>query len=165
MQWAAPYWAPPPPPPPLDWSMFTLHPRALPHHRGDPFCTPMKQTSNFVSALVNCRGKSVFSLMWIGKLLPRRNCLKKVWSMDKTLVGTEESAGASIWRCSAKKVFWKIAQKSQKRYLCWSLFLMKFYSFQEHLFCRISVNSCFRISLVLGVYSLFWCPFRGGGRL
>ena len=36
----------------------------------------------------------------------------KVWSMDKTLVGTDESAGADILKCSVNKVFWKIAQNS-----------------------------------------------------
>ena len=96
--------------------------------------------------------KSVFSLMCVGKLLPRRNCRnnihvnfrinyckknlhfdtlsgetpiisiinnkrkkmkekpEKVYSMDKTLLGTEESAGAVIPSCSVNKVFWKIAQ-------------------------------------------------------
>ena len=77
-----------------------------------------------------CQGKFVFSLMCVNKLLRRRNCLnnihvnfwinycnyiitiinnkretinkktKKVCSMDKTLVGIEESAGAVIQRCS-----------------------------------------------------------------
>ena len=40
--------------------------------------------------------------------------MNKVWSMDKTLVGTEESAGAVIQRCSVTKVFWKIAENSQE---------------------------------------------------
>ena len=38
----------------------------------------------------------------------------KVWSMDKTLVGTKESAGRVIWRCSLNKVFKKIVLNSQK---------------------------------------------------
>ena len=33
--------------------------------------------------------------------------------MDKTLIETEESAGAVIQRCSVTKVIWKIAQNSQ----------------------------------------------------
>ena len=32
--------------------------------------------------------------------------------MDKTLFGTEESAGVVIWRCSVNKVFAKTAQNS-----------------------------------------------------
>ena len=36
----------------------------------------------------------------------------KVWTMDKTLVGTKESAGAAIRRCSVNKVFWKSAENS-----------------------------------------------------
>ena len=51
----------------------------------------------------------------------------KVRSMDKTLVGTEESAGRVIWRYSLNKVIKKIVLNSQK-YLCWSLILMKFQS-------------------------------------
>ena len=43
---------------------------------------------------------------------------KKVWSMDKVLGGTEESAGAVIWRCSVNKGFWKIAQNSQENNTC-----------------------------------------------
>ena len=43
--------------------------------------------------------------------------------MNKTLV---ESAGAVILRCSVNKVLRKIAQNSQEKHLCWSLFLMKF---------------------------------------
>ena len=39
---------------------------------------------------------------------------EKVWSMDITLVGTKESAGAVIWMCSINKVFWKIAENLQK---------------------------------------------------
>ena len=38
----------------------------------------------------------------------------KVWSMDETLVGTEESAVAVIRRCSVNKAFWKILQNSQE---------------------------------------------------
>ena len=34
--------------------------------------------------------------------------------MDKTLVGTEESAGAVIRKCSGNKVFSEIAQNSQE---------------------------------------------------
>ena len=30
---------------------------------------------------------------------------RKVWSMDKTLVGTDESAGRVIQKCSVNKVF------------------------------------------------------------
>ena len=41
--------------------------------------------------------------------------------MNKILVGTKESAGAVIWRCSVNKIFRKIAQNSQK-----NIFLMKF---------------------------------------
>ena len=33
-----------------------------------------------------------------------------VWSVDKTLVETEESAGAVIRKCSVNNVFWKIWQ-------------------------------------------------------
>ena len=40
--------------------------------------------------------------------------------MDKTLVVTEESAGAVIERCFVNKV------AENRRYLCRSLFLMKF---------------------------------------
>ena len=36
----------------------------------------------------------------------------KVWSMDKTLVGTEESAVAVNRRCSVNKTFGKILQNS-----------------------------------------------------
>ena len=40
--------------------------------------------------------------------------MNKVWSVDRTLVRTEESAGAFIRRCSVNKVFKKIAQDSQE---------------------------------------------------
>ena len=40
--------------------------------------------------------------------------MRKVWSMDKTLVGMEQSAGAVIWRCSVNMVFRKISQNSQE---------------------------------------------------
>ena len=40
--------------------------------------------------------------------------MNKVWSMDRTLVRMEESAGAVIRRCSVNKVFKKIAQDSQE---------------------------------------------------
>ena len=36
--------------------------------------------------------------------------MNKVWSMAKTLVGTEQSAGAVIQRCSVNKVFRKVVQ-------------------------------------------------------
>ena len=39
---------------------------------------------------------------------------KKVWSMDKTLVGTEESAVAVNRRCSVNKTFWKILENSRE---------------------------------------------------
>ena len=39
---------------------------------------------------------------------------KKQKQMDKTLVGTEKSTGALIWRCSVNKVFRKVVQNSQK---------------------------------------------------
>ena len=38
----------------------------------------------------------------------------KVWSTDKTLVGTEESAEAVNWRCSANKALRKIAENPQE---------------------------------------------------
>ena len=38
----------------------------------------------------------------------------KVWSMDKTLVGMKESAGAVIQSCSVNKAFWKIEENSQE---------------------------------------------------
>ena len=37
----------------------------------------------------------------------------KVPSMNKSLVGMEESAGAVIERCSVNEVFWKIVENSQ----------------------------------------------------
>ena len=40
--------------------------------------------------------------------------MNKVWSMDKILVGMEESARAVCHRCSVNKVFWKIVENSQK---------------------------------------------------
>ena len=39
---------------------------------------------------------------------------KKLWPKDKTLVGTEETAGAVIQRCPVNKVFWKYTQSSQE---------------------------------------------------
>ena len=39
---------------------------------------------------------------------------KKVWSVDKTLARTEESAVAVDQRYSINMVFWKIAQNSQE---------------------------------------------------
>ena len=111
---------------------------------------------------------------------------KKVWSMDKTLVGMEESAEAVIRRCSVNKTFWKILQNSQKIPVLESIFnevsglencsyiekqlqqrwLQKriLRTFYEHLFCRISANGSFWIN-VFGVYIPFWSPFRGGGRV
>ena len=46
--------------------------------------------------------------------------------MDKTLVGTVKSAGAVIRRCSVNKIFLKNCRKFTGKYLCQSLFLMKF---------------------------------------
>ena len=48
------------------------------------------QPSKFVSAPDSCRGfcqgKSIFSLMYVGKLLPRRNCLNNIHvNLDKLL--------------------------------------------------------------------------------
>ena len=40
--------------------------------------------------------------------------MEKVWSMNKTLVGTEESAGAVIRRCSVNKGLRKIAQNYEE---------------------------------------------------
>ena len=42
-----------------------------------------------------------------------RKKMKKVWSMDKTLIVKERSAGAVTQRCSVKG-FWKIAHNSQE---------------------------------------------------
>ena len=42
----------------------------------------------------------------------------------KILVGTEESAGAVIRRCSVNKAFWRIAENSLRKYLNQSIFLM-----------------------------------------
>ena len=39
---------------------------------------------------------------------------RKAQSMDKTLVGTEESAGRIIQKCSVNKVFWKITHNLLK---------------------------------------------------
>ena len=39
---------------------------------------------------------------------------KTLWSMNKTLVVTEESAGAVICKCSVNKAFWQILQNSQE---------------------------------------------------
>ena len=111
---------------------------------------------------------------------------KKVWSMDKTLVGMEESAEAVIRKCSVNKTFWKISQNSQKIPVLESIFnevsglencsyiekllLQRWLqqrilrTFYEHLFCRISANGSFWIN-VFGVYIPFWSPFRGGGRV
>ena len=53
----------------------------------------------------------------------------KVWSIDKTLVGMEESAGAVIRGCSVNKMFWKIVENSlrkiHRKIPYWSLYLMK----------------------------------------
>ena len=45
--------------------------------------------------------------------------MKKVYSVDKSLFGMEELAGAVLQRCSVNKVLWKIAQ-----------ILMKFQAFR-----------------------------------
>ena len=41
--------------------------------------------------------------------------MKKVWSINNTLVVTDGSAGAIIWRCSVNKVCWKIVQNLQEK--------------------------------------------------
>ena len=51
---------------------------------------------------------------------------KKVRSIDKTLVGTDELAGTVIQKCSTYKPFLENYAKFTGKYLCWSLFLMKF---------------------------------------
>ena len=56
----------------------------------------------------------------------KKEKMKKVWSMDKTLVGTKESAGVVIRRYSVNKVFLESVAKCTGKYLCWSLFLMTF---------------------------------------
>ena len=140
--------------------------------------------------------------MCVKKLLRRRNCLnnihvnfwinycnyiitiinnkretinkktKKVCSMDKTLVGIEESAGAVIQRCSVNQVFMKSCAKLIGKYLCWSLFLTKFQVFRPEIlskrlqqrcvcvnfekFCRIFLKICKQLLLnQLGIRSIF----------
>ena len=98
-----------------------------------------------------CRGKSVFFVMWVGKLLLRRNCLnnihviflsektkektKKVRSMDKILVRKEESGGAAIQRCFDNTVFRKISVNSQETTCAgvsfWWIFRLETCSFIE----------------------------------
>ena len=79
---------------------------------------------------------------------------KKVYSVDKSLIGMEELAGAVLQRCSVNKVLWKIAQilmKFQafrpttlfKSDFCQGVFLWIWQSFRTS---RISVKSCFWIS-------------------
>ena len=46
--------------------------------------------------------------------------------MDKTLVGTEESAEVVMRRCSVKKMFLKNCAKFTAKYLRWNQFLMNF---------------------------------------
>ena len=76
-----------------------------------------------------------------------------VWSMDKTLVGTEESVGAVIRMCSVNKDFWKIAENSQENNnvsgidICnlvkkWLHVTRILQGFKKHLF----ENSCLWIS-------------------
>ena len=43
-----------------------------------------------------------------------RKKTNKVSSMGKTLVGTEESAGAVIQRFSVNKIFWKIEENPRE---------------------------------------------------
>ena len=50
---------------------------------------------------------------------------KKLCSMNKTLVGTEESARRINWRCSVKRLFENLC-KIHRKISCCSLFLMKF---------------------------------------
>ena len=110
-----------------------------------------------------------------------------MWSLNKTLVETKQSAGAIIRRCSVNKILWKIRQNSQENtfarvsfwwsfrhrdlQLYWKVILAKVFScefykvFSNTVFCRISANSCFWISKVLGAYSPFWSPFRRRGRV
>ena len=38
----------------------------------------------------------------------------KLWSMDIIMVGTEESGGVVIQKCSVNTVFWKTVQNSQE---------------------------------------------------
>ena len=44
----------------------------------------------------------------------RKEKMHKMWSIDKTPIGTKESAGAVIQRCSVNKGFWKTAENSQE---------------------------------------------------
>ena len=80
----------------------------------------------------------------------------------KTLVRTAKSAEAVIRRCSVNKVFWKIVKNAQEKtcpgvsfwwsFRSWGLqpyqkstpakvFSCEFWSFREHIFCRICANS------------------------
>ena len=61
----------------------------------------------------------------------------KLWSADKTFVRMEESAGIFIGRCSVNKAFLKNCIKFTRKYLCWSLFLMKFQALRR-VFCDSS---------------------------
>ena len=60
--------------------------------------------------------------------------------MDKTLVGTEKSAGSVIRRCSVNKVFLKNCRKFTGRYLCWNLILLM--KFQVLRLVLLKIDSC-----------------------
>ena len=63
--------------------------------------------------------------------------------MDKTLVKTEKSAGAVVRGCSVKKYVLKNFAKFTGKYLCWSLFLMKFQALRSGTLLKYDSNTVF----------------------
>ena len=83
---------------------------------------------------------------------------KKVWSMDKTLVGTEESAGTVIFQ----RFFENLCKVHRKIPVLESLFSLFSWSFTP---VRVFANGFVWISKVLGGYFPSWSLFREGGRV
>ena len=68
----------------------------------------------------------------------------KRWSVDKTLFGTKESAEAAIQRFFLYIWFFEKLCQFSGKYLCWSLFLMKFQALRSAtLFKSDSIKSVF----------------------
>ena len=102
----------------------------------------------------------------------------KVWPVDKTLVGTEESAEAVIRRSSVNKIFLKNRGKFTGKYLCRGLFLMKFqwslfrgvictcerryckinykYDRYKHTSCYKNISCWFIYSFIFFIFSSLW---------
>ena len=107
------------------------------HHTGINYCKKLKN-------LHFCASSEQTPIIAIVTNKKKKNegKTKKLWSADKTLVRMEESAGTFVGRCSVNKAFLKNCIKFTRKYLCWSLFLMKFQALRRVFLLKSDSSKC-----------------------